>query len=123
MDGGRVRSTIQVLTQHERDHDSKLCAIRSLGTLGRSRDCRLWQPGQGDSNLETSKGKILQVLKGHTHYAQSVAFGQLGGRKIVVSGSLGTIRIWDASTSERLDCLWRDSSFVQSVGFRAASRR
>jgi len=65
---------------------------------------------------DASTGKQLNVLNGHTHFVNSVAFSTDGTR--IVSGSDdNSVRVWDASTGKQLNVLNGHTWLVKSVAF------
>ena len=81
-------------------HTDKEWVGNGDGSDWRPRGHRLRQRRRHHTDLGRDRRKtpIGDALTGHSDWVRSVAFGQIGGREVIVSGSDdATIRIWDAT--------------------------
>jgi WD40 repeat protein len=66
-------------------------------------------------------GTKVQILQGHSHQVQSVAFS-LDGKHLVSGSNDKTVRIWEVVTGTELHTLQGHSGDVKSVGFSSDGR-
>ncbi|MBM0741777.1 pentapeptide repeat-containing protein [Phormidium sp. CLA17] len=88
-----------------------------ISAVAFSDDGTCWASGSSDQtiNLFSESGTHLQTFTGHSDIVRTVAFGRLGDRLLLASGSFDhTIRIWDVQAGTCLKIL-RDSCAVLSL--------
>jgi WD40 repeat protein len=73
-----------------------------------SQNGAVWASSSSDQTITlfTQSGELLHTLTGHHDIVRTIAFGQLGDRLLLASGSLDqTIRLWDVSEGTCLKTL------------------